>query len=241
MKKINFIIAMMLMGLFLPMSAGAQIFNLTTGTGAIGTNDPIWTLKLPGGTFNPVRISTGVLQNGSTTYPNTYVHNNCGRWISPWLNAANNIIPTPGTTGIFTYRMQFTVDNCVINPTAVLNFNFMAADNSLTAVRVNGNPQTVPAGITHTSSGSMTSTPTVMNGLNTIEVDVNNFGQYTALQLCGRIQVSGDELHVPKNLNCCNAQRKNLLSWNPYQVQPVIMLKFFMVILSVAEPDHSTE
>jgi len=214
MKKFNLIIAMVV-GSFLSMSVNAQTFNLTTGTGAVGTNDPIWTLRQPGSTtFNPVPISTGALQSGSTTYPNAYVQNNCGKWISPWLNAANNIISTPGTTGTFTYRMQFTIGECLMNPTAVLNFTFMAADNALTAVRVNTVPQTIPGGITHTASGSMTSSPTVVNGVNTIEVDVRNDAIYTALQLCGDIKVSGTPLGIPKNLNCCNAQKRNLLSWD---------------------------
>lgn len=232
MKKINLIIAMIVIGSFFSMSANAQVFDLTTGTngsggpGTIGTNDPLWTMQLPGGTtFNPIEISTGVLENGGITYPNAYVHNTCGQWISPWLNAANNIISAPGTVGTFIYRRQFTIDECLINPTAQLSFTFMAADNALTAVRVNGVAQAIPAGITHLVSGSMSSSPAVVNGVNTIEVDVRNDGSYTALQLCGNIVVSGTALGIPQNLNCCSAQKKNLLSWNPvggatsYQVE----------------------
>jgi hypothetical protein len=232
MKKINLIIAMIVFGSFFSMNVHAQVFDLTTGTngsggaGTIGTNDPLWTMQLPGGTtFNSVGISTGAIETGGMVYPNAYVHNSCGQWISPWLNAANNIISTPGTTGTFIYRRQFTIDNCLINPTAQLSFTFMAADNGVTAVRVNGVAQTIPAGITHLVSGSMSSTPAVVNGVNTIEVDVRNDGAYTALQLCGNIVVSGTSLDIPQNLNCCSAQKKNLLSWNPvagatsYQVE----------------------
>lgn len=216
MKKVNLIIAMIVMSSFFSMSLNAQIFDLTTGTGAIGTNDPIWTLQGPGGgSFNPVRISTGSIQTGGIVYPTAYVQNTCGQWISPWLDAANNVISTPGTAGNFTYRMQFTIDDCTQNPTAQLSLNFMAADNQLTAVTVNGVAQAVPAGITHLASGSMTSFPTVVNGINTIDVTVNNWGAYTALQLCGNIQVFGQTLYPPKNASCCNSKAGDVLSWSP--------------------------
>jgi hypothetical protein len=106
-------------------SSNAQVFDLTTGSSPSvpGGTDPIWTLQVPGGGgFNPVFVSTGSIESsGGTVYPNTYAQNNCGQWITPWINASNNIIGTPGTAGTFTYRMTFTVDACVINPTAVLD------------------------------------------------------------------------------------------------------------------------
>jgi hypothetical protein len=196
-------------------SSNAQVFDLTTGTSAIGTTDPIWTMQAPGGgAFGAVNVSTGSLQSaGGTIYPNAYAQNNCGRWISPWTNAANHIITTPGTLGTFTYRMTFTVDDCVQNPTAVLDLSFMAADDVLNAIRVNGTAQTLPGGtITFNPPSSMTSTPGVVNGVNTIEVDVINNSIYTALQLCGNITVTGDNV-APTNLDCCEALSGEVLSW----------------------------
>ena len=232
MKKFNKLI-IAIIGIVFSMNVHAQFFDLTTGTdgaggvGTIGTNDPIWTMQLPGGGgFGPVTISTGVLQSGGTTFPNAYVQDNCGQWISPWVNGANNIVSGPGTPGIFTYQMQFSIDQCVINPTALLDLNFMAADNAIVAVRVNGVAQTIPGGITHLVPGSMTSAPAVVNGVNTIQVDVNNWGSYTALQLCGGITISGSA-SAPTNLDCCSTLAGEVLSWSPvagaigYQVEIV--------------------
>ncbi|MFT6281403.1 MAG: hypothetical protein ACJA0U_001530 [Salibacteraceae bacterium] len=88
----------------------------------------------------------------------------------------------------------------------------MAADNTLTDVRVNGNSQLIPGGISFNPASSMTSTPIVNPGVNTIEIDVVNNGLYTALQLCGDITVTGDDV-APTNLDCCEALSGEVLSW----------------------------
>ncbi|MFT6501771.1 MAG: hypothetical protein ACJASQ_001887 [Crocinitomicaceae bacterium] len=198
-------------------SSNAQVFDLTTGSAPSvpGNTDPIWTLQGPGGGgFGPVNVSTGSLQfNGSpTVYPNTYAQNNCGQWITPWINAANHVTNIPGTAGTFTYRMTFTIDDCVQNPTAILDLPFMAADNSLTAIRVNNVAQAIPGSIFFSSPSSMTSNPTVVNGVNVVEVDVLNNSSFTALQLCGNITVTGDDV-APTNLDCCEALSGEVLSW----------------------------
>lgn len=209
-------IALCLMLFSMAFASYGQVFNITTGIGTIGDNDPNWTVRNPGTTsFIPATITTGAIQYGATVYPNAYAQNSCGRWISSSVNAANNIVSAaPGT---YTYKLCFETGNCVSN-SATLDISWIAADNLWADFRVNGSSIPMPSGVTHTNPGSLNSTITISPGVNCIEVDVfnNNGGTSpTALQLCGSITVTGPgAVAPPSNLDCCESLTGNVVSWS---------------------------
>lgn len=202
-------IILCLMLISMSFASYAQVFNITTGVGSIGSNDPNWTVRNPGSAvFTPATITTGLIVFGGNVY-NSYAQDPCGQWISPSVNAANNIIDaSPGT---YTYRLCFEAGNCV-STSATLDISWIAADNIWADFRVNGSSIVMPGGITHTNPGSLNSTITIVPGTNCIEVDVTNSSTSpTALQLCGTVTAIGPT--APTNLDCCEATTGNVVSW----------------------------
>lgn len=200
-------------------SINAQVFNLTTGVpGAPGGNDTKWSVKVPGSTvFVPAKISTGLVQSGSNTY-NPYAQNSCGRWITPYITSTNNVQKPPSATsqGVYTYRMRFYVSGCPAGNSS-LSLSFAAADNRLDSLRINNLNYTIPSGIAFNpaSSFSVPSITNITTGWNTIEFDVYNIGSWTALQLCGNLNVKSYSKTPPKNLGCCLSPAGQVLSWSP--------------------------
>ena len=189
------------------------VFDLTTGTDVVGSVDPIWEVRTPMSVdFDPVNISTGALQSGTYIYPNAYIQNDCGRWISPHLNGLFNIVSSGAEIGIYTYQAVVNVEAPCGIDSARLTFDFMAADNSLPAVRVNDINYPPPPGITHITPGSMTTLVALDPGVNIIQVDVNNLHSYTGLQLCGELTVY-KTLCPPDDLYCCDAPSGQVLTW----------------------------
>ena len=144
-----------------------QIIDLTTGTSPVGTPDPIWHIELmPGPSPAPAITSNGTLCDlSSSTVGASFPDAACGNWISPFT------VTTPGPVfgmmpndridntllppGHYKYRMTFTTYECQIS-NAVININLAGADNSLTNIIVNGNPNfTPPPGITYSSLDPM--------------------------------------------------------------------------------------
>lgn len=210
----------MLVAAFMAMafSLNAQVFDLTTGTGSVGSYDPLWKVKVPGSsTFNSVKISTGQIQYSSGGTPVTaYKQDNCGRWISPHVNSNNHIYSTVSNQETYTYKRTFNVSGSCITGNAIVNITWIAADNKVNptgAFRVNGVSYNLPSGITHISPKSTSfSVNNIVSGTNTIEVDVYNSESFTALQICGNINVTKG-LRVPQSLDCCNANAGQILSW----------------------------
>jgi hypothetical protein len=191
MKKIRLLLLIVAMA-GISETTKSQVFDLTTGTSAVGTKDPIWDIDLPGGgtNFVDVKTSTNFVQSYTGALWNTgYAQNTCGNWISPYLNGNNHISNSNIATGNFTYQRSFLA-TCV-NNTAVINFGFVAADNNVTAIMVNGFNLTIPV-ITHLPSVSIPATSVPINpGVwNTVTVVVNNSGSFTGLQLCGEITLT---------------------------------------------------
>lgn len=207
-------ITLCLMLLSMAFASYGQVFNITTGVGTIGTDDPNWTVRNPGTTsFIPATITTGAIEYTSGVYPNAYAQNPCGQWISSSVNANNNIISGPA--GVYTYKLCFETGNCISN-SANLNITWIAADNLWSDIRINGSSIVMPSGVTHVNPGSLNSIITISPGTNCIEIDVtnNNFTP-TGLQLCGSITVTGPSaVAPPSNLDCCEAINGNVVSWS---------------------------
>ena len=192
-------------------SINAQIIDLTTGSsGSPGANDPFWSVtQLPSPTFNPALIS-----NGMTGGSFVFLQDPCGQWISPLITGANEI-SIAATAGTYTYRRSFPVGFCVNS--AMLNFSFMAADNSISGIRVNTTPYTVPTGtgfLTSTIFNANVLTAITPGVTNFIEIDVFNAGIYTGLQLCGDLTLTTEEKEYPVDLGCCYTNIGEVLSWS---------------------------
>lgn len=197
-------------------SSHAQTIDISTGTSAPGTLDPHWTLRIPNSnTFVPVRVTTGVLSNGQTLYPDRYAKSECGQWLSPETNAENHIVSINGTSGTYTYRMEFEVEACLWNPTALLDVTAIAADNSVSEMRINGVSQPVPEGIGFLSTTGFSLNPTLINGTNILEIDVDNISSYTGLMVCGSLTIEGENRLTPNVLDCCPSANGQVISWNP--------------------------
>lgn len=218
----------LLLGLVLAMtlcfSLNAQVVLTTgTGTGAVGTNDPIWSVKLPGASnFISVPIMTGTLERPSgTLQPNTYDSDDCGRWISPFISSNNHAIHAPSiypNPSDYVYRMEFDLAFCQ-SPQATLNLSFVASDNVISAIKVNGVP--IPSSYLPTAYITFDPGVPIMNvpvlltpgTSNSVEVVLNNRTEWTALQLCGEITLAPGNPPAPVDLGCCQTAAGQILSW----------------------------
>lgn len=200
MKKIKMTLLSIL---FLSVSTFAQttVFDLTTGVGGVGTVDPNWSVNIQG--WGPgyidAYISTGNNQSSGGTVYTSFAQDPCGTYISHFLTAANHVASN-APTDTFTYRYTFNLNNCPV-VSANINVGFIAADNELHSMSINGNPITVPAGVTFNTPGSFSQLippgQLIPGGTNTILVKTYNAGLYEALQLCGRLRV---------DQQCCNEE-----------------------------------
>jgi hypothetical protein len=105
-----------------------RVIDVTTGVSGgsvlpLYSYDPKWSVIAPNGTNNG--IYTVGTNNGLYSLPTS----GCGTWVGPSTMA-------PGT---YTYVMKFTGQPCTQQVTsAVLNMNYVGADNQITAVMLNG-------------------------------------------------------------------------------------------------------
>lgn len=169
--------------------ANAQYFDLTTGSSSIGSADPSWDVQLPGAsTF--ISATTVTAHTGYST-------NSCGKWISHGIinqpGGSLHQYPASGSAGDYTYKHEFNVVLPTCGFTANLDLSFMAADNLLTQIKVNGTSVTVPSGVDFNPGASISAnvTSAMVSGNNVVEVTVYNQGSFQALQLCGGITVTG--------------------------------------------------
>ncbi|MEQ1732343.1 MAG: lectin-like protein, partial [Bacteroidia bacterium] len=147
--------------LFVIQSASAQNFpnsaSLSTGQGAIGTNDPIWTTSQLFAGVPPLPTDPTMV------YGPAEIQNNCapGAWVDPaalpppinngnWITALGNG-PCSGVAGYTYYRLTLNLPAaCGNNPVTVagnyvINFDGYV-DNGITAVYINGNDEGVTPG-----------------------------------------------------------------------------------------------
>ncbi len=103
-----------------------QNVNLTTGTGGVGTADPIWTsVAGPAGNTTPV-VTSGL---------GAWASNACGKWISPAPYVNGGVPNSTAPAGNYTYSMNFSAQALSVT-SAVITLNFVGADNSLTNISV---------------------------------------------------------------------------------------------------------
>lgn len=164
------------------------VIDITTGNASTGSNDPIWTVKPVGASsFGPAKVAVPV---------SGYATNSCGNWIAHDVyntpGQASHHLPQSGPAGDYVYRTSFNVtsDDCFVN--AVLDVSFAAADNELTSLKINGSSISIPTGIDFHPGTSFIRdiSSEVVIGNNVLEVTVDNWGSYEALQLCGDITIS---------------------------------------------------
>jgi hypothetical protein len=183
-----------------------QIVNLSTGTvnpanstlAPVGNNDDTWIVELPDGSSQNAIVSNGKLGFGSTIY-GQYPSNACGQWISPFVittpgpafGAINDVAPPEGD---YIYTTSFT-STASINQqigSAKIILSFAGADNSITNIAVNGhdhfqnivfNP--LAQNVTLTIPASEIN----IGGVNFIDITVHNNESWTALFLCGNMEI----------------------------------------------------
>jgi type IX secretion system substrate protein len=229
---------------------GQQVIDLTTGAGSLvpGNVDNNWTVGFgqsnqfwgngpnptyttdPATGFTNTYVSNGItIYGGATT---TYPSNNCGQWIAPVINAANNNIANGGT-GIYVYRLFFELDECDVQ-SASLNLPIIGADNRFTGIRINGNshptltlPLTPIFSFTPLNSYNTTlPTSLFQAGTNYIDFEIRNYDSNNnpagagptpaAFLLCGNLTV---------NYGCCfNVDAGNDVSYCPpyNNIQPLV-------------------
>ncbi|MDX2362184.1 MAG: T9SS type A sorting domain-containing protein [Crocinitomicaceae bacterium] len=202
-------------------SYNAQVFDLTTGQGSLGSTDPVWTAKISGSVYLPTYIIFPVsadLDEGTSALFG--VENECGRWISKIQPNSSHYLEwsysTASPTSLtYTYMRHFTINECLFDPVAHLNLDFLAATSSVMEVKVNG------VVVYSAAYGTVTGfTPTslivdanVHYGLNSVQVVVKGNCCYSALIVCGEITVDSIDEGTPSNLGCCDPAAGEILSW----------------------------
>jgi hypothetical protein len=140
MKKKIIIISLVVFCLCKVIAQNTQIVDLSTGvtngtTSLIlpdGTNtDDTWKVDVGGGTFFSPKVAS--LSGTWATDPHA-------NWISPFVTGSGVANPT-ASQGVFIYRVEFYVPQCVIS-SATINLTKFGADNMTTALFVNNPPST---------------------------------------------------------------------------------------------------
>jgi hypothetical protein len=102
--------------------------------------------------------------------------------------------PASAQTGDFTYRRRFDLaQNCPITSASV-SLMKVGGDNAVTALSINGHTHPLASfGFGTLSSATITVLPSEINsGGNTIEITVNNQGDYTGLFVYGNVTINFD-------------------------------------------------
>jgi hypothetical protein len=176
-----------------------QVVDLSTGVTSTQSpisvppliNDPKWEVKPPGGSFQPVPVTTGTTAGSGTPWASD-PH---ARWISPYIDGAGNM-DSPGSaqTGDFTYRRRFDLTSDCPVSNASVSLIKVGGDNEVTALTINGHSHPLASfGFGTLSSATVTVLPgEITSGGNTIELTVNNFGGYTGLFVYGNLTINFD-------------------------------------------------
>jgi hypothetical protein len=170
-----------------------QVFNLSTGVsnGTLitpGTNDGKWVVRTPasGGVFIPVKAVYTLLPWWAGDEPNS-------RWISPYSDGTN--YPIGGAVGEYTYQTTITVPSCVKVTSSQIVFNKIGADDGLISVSVNGNVYALSGSYSPLSTTSVTVTG-LTEGLNTIQIRLQNSQSYTGLLVNGQLTVNYQPIYA---------------------------------------------
>lgn len=191
-------ILFLLMTLLVSMSSQAQttIFDVSSGPGSPnpGTLDPFWTVDVPGGGTN---FWQAKISNGSIGVNNPYAQDNCGSWITPYLDINTGNVAGGSSIPVGTYRFQYTFElsQCAVN-SAVLDISKLAADNYVSGIYVNGSYLGNPATTWGSFNSFNAALTNLVSGTNVLEIRVYNQSSWIAMQVCGTIEVDQNE-------NCC--------------------------------------
>jgi hypothetical protein len=195
-----------------------QVFSLNTGVNSlnavlpIGTIDPKWQVKFPGGTsFQNTFVANASSWNIIFTNPAF----TCGRWIAPEPLNTTGIGSTITGPGLYTYRMNFTPNNCNILSAKIV-FNFTLADNTLKNFKVNSgftfnypipfytcSPDIAQACWNPVTPYTVNLNPSnFVSGNNTIDFTVDNASQssgftITGLALCAYLEITYENPLAP--------------------------------------------
>lgn len=168
--------------------AQSTYIDLTTGNANFGSNDPNWTVATPNSSTNSIGLPAIVVK----PIPNAYATNSCGKWISSEAYSSHDPAVVFGGTYTFYHHFDVNLSSCTFE--AILDLSFIAADNMVTSILVNGAPIAIPAGIDFDPGVALTAdiSQHVQNGpSNTIAVVTKNYGtSQQALQICGGITIT---------------------------------------------------
>jgi hypothetical protein len=158
--------------------------NISTGTGGVGAVDPLWKAMPAGGNFDQCSgVATG----------------------NPWSSSCSGglwtRLPNDLPTMTIVYRMEFWVSQSIVNG-GQLVFNTIAADDGVSAIRMNNT--TLSFTPTSSATGIVINLPqnSISPGMNSIEVDVTNLtlfvGQITpcGLLICGKINYDANPFTI---------------------------------------------
>jgi hypothetical protein len=157
---------------YAPTTHSVGVFGLFSGGGAVtgntgagladGAIDPNWTIiASPTGTS-----ATYVTDERSYPFPRWLADNGPSKWISPIANESSG-----SAAGAYTYQTQFHMS---ANGPLALN---LAADNTVTAIRLNGVSIPVPGGTGFTRFTKIAVPASLVgSGLQTLQIDLANFG-----------------------------------------------------------------
>ncbi len=157
---------------YAPTTNSVGVFGLFNGGGAVADNtgaglvdgaiDPNWTIIA-----SPTGASAAYVTNErSYPFPNWLPDNGSSKWISPTANQSSG-----SAAGAYTYQTQFHTS---ANSPLTLN---LVADDTVTAIRLNGVSIRVPGGTSYTRFTKITVPASVVgSGLQTLEIDLANFG-----------------------------------------------------------------
>ncbi len=136
---------------------------VATGKGlADGAIDPNWTIKA-----SPNGASSAYVVPAGYPFPYWFADNSTSEWIAP--TAASGASEPPG---VYTYQTSFYL---AANSSLTLT---LAGDDTISAVRLNGTPITVPSGTGYTGFTTVTIPSSVIGagGNEILQIDVTNNG-----------------------------------------------------------------
>ena len=142
---------------------------ISTGQGADGTVDSLWTITASTGTA--AVGDTWIHQYNPANFPfNYYSAPLAGsQWISPTSNAAKSF--DPSSTGFYTYSVSF-----LAAAGSIVSGQYMS-DNTVTGIFLQPVGASIPGAGGFVSPTSFGFAPIVAAGLYTLQFNVANFGQ----------------------------------------------------------------
>ncbi len=206
--------------LFSPAWAGAQVgvqFQIVAlppcqSTGQILDVDISTGLSVSPGSQDPRWYLTVVPPSQTGAFP-TYSTNPSVAWLTPpptahWIQRIQNPVPQVDSGGNYTYRLQIN-----LNPSLYSNLHIVgqySVDNTAT-VRLNGVTQTsCTGGGCFSTPQSLNITSGFVNGLNQLDITVNNISNITGLLVLAKLQAT---------CQACVAAPAGMVAWYPLDEQ----------------------